>query len=44
MHDPGKCPVEEFNNTIRQWCVPTKHAGMLPEKAEKMSNWDARQV
>uniref|UniRef100_A0AAV1TZA4 Metal-binding protein n=1 Tax=Peronospora matthiolae TaxID=2874970 RepID=A0AAV1TZA4_9STRA len=38
MHDPGKCPMEEFYNMIRQWYVLTKHAGMLPEKAEKMLN------
>uniref|UniRef100_A0AAV1VBW5 CCHC-type domain-containing protein n=1 Tax=Peronospora matthiolae TaxID=2874970 RepID=A0AAV1VBW5_9STRA len=38
MHDPGKCPMEEFYNMIRQWYVPNKHAGMLPEKAEKMLN------
>ena len=38
MHDPGKCPMEEFYNMIRKWYVPTKHAGMLPEKAEKMLN------
>uniref|UniRef100_A0AAV1UQ20 CCHC-type domain-containing protein n=1 Tax=Peronospora matthiolae TaxID=2874970 RepID=A0AAV1UQ20_9STRA len=38
MHDPGKCPMEKFYNMIRQWYVPNKHAGMLPEKAEKMLN------
>ncbi|KAG6586702.1 reverse transcriptase [Phytophthora cinnamomi] len=34
----GKCPMEEFYNWIRQWYNPTKHAGMLPEKAEKISD------
>ncbi|KAG6606579.1 Eukaryotic/viral aspartic protease, active site [Phytophthora cinnamomi] len=38
LHDMGKCPMEEFYNWIRQWYNPTKHAGMLPEKAEKMLN------
>ncbi|KAE9010499.1 hypothetical protein PR002_g15330 [Phytophthora rubi] len=34
----GKCPTEEFYNQIRQWFDPVKHAGMLPEMAEKMLN------
>ncbi|KAE8893285.1 hypothetical protein PF003_g22529 [Phytophthora fragariae] len=34
----GKCPVEEFYSQIRQWFDPVKHAGMLPEMAEKMLN------
>ncbi|KAG6590614.1 uncharacterized protein IUM83_18274 [Phytophthora cinnamomi] len=38
LHDMGKCPMEEFYNWIRQWYNPTKHAEMLPEKAEKMLN------
>ncbi|OWY92486.1 hypothetical protein PHMEG_00038500 [Phytophthora megakarya] len=38
LHDMGKCPMEEFNNQIRQWFNPTKHMGMLPEAAEKMLN------
>ncbi|KAG6590560.1 reverse transcriptase [Phytophthora cinnamomi] len=38
LHDMGKCPMEEFYNWIRQWYNPTKHAGMLPEKAEKISD------
>lgn len=38
MHDTGKCPLEEFYNMIHQWYVPTKHAGMLPDKVEKMLN------
>ena len=37
-HESGKCPMEEFYNLIRQWYNPTKHAGMLPEKVEKMLN------
>ena len=36
IHEGGKCPMEEFYNLIRQWYVPTKHAGILPPKAEKM--------
>ncbi|POM59880.1 hypothetical protein PHPALM_31327 [Phytophthora palmivora] len=36
--------MEEFYNLIRQWYNPTKHAGMLPETAEKMLNQDARRV
>ncbi|KAE8962927.1 hypothetical protein PR002_g29451 [Phytophthora rubi] len=38
LHDMGKCPMEEFYNQIRQWFDPVKHAGMLPEMAEKMLN------
>ncbi|CAI5747154.1 unnamed protein product [Peronospora destructor] len=38
LNDAGKCPMEEFYNMILKWYVPTKHAGMLPEKAEKMLN------
>jgi hypothetical protein len=38
VHDEGKCPMELFYNWIRQWYVPTKHAGMLPEPCEKMLN------
>uniref|UniRef100_A0AAV1TZZ4 CCHC-type domain-containing protein n=1 Tax=Peronospora matthiolae TaxID=2874970 RepID=A0AAV1TZZ4_9STRA len=38
MYDPRKCPMEEFYNMICQWYVPTKHAGILPEKAKKMLN------
>uniref|UniRef100_A0AAV1TW70 Uncharacterized protein n=1 Tax=Peronospora matthiolae TaxID=2874970 RepID=A0AAV1TW70_9STRA len=38
MHDSEKCLMEEFYNMIRQCYVPNKHAGMLPEKAEKMLN------
>ncbi|KAE8902034.1 hypothetical protein PF005_g8387 [Phytophthora fragariae] len=34
----GKCPMEEFYNQIQQWLDPVKHARMLPEMAEKMSN------
>ena len=37
-HEAGKCQMEEFYNLIRQWYNPAKHAGMLPEKAEKMIN------
>ena len=38
VHEASKCPMEEFYNMIRQWYVPTKNAGMLPEKAQKMLN------
>ena len=38
MHEGGKCLVEEFYNMIRQLYVPTKHAGMLPPRAEEMLN------
>ena len=38
IHDEGICQIEQFYNMIRQWYVPTKHAGMLPEQAEKMLN------
>ena len=38
VHESGKCPMEEFYNLIRKWYVPTKHAGMLPPKAEEMLN------
>ncbi|EGZ12861.1 hypothetical protein PHYSODRAFT_511466 [Phytophthora sojae] len=38
LHDVGRCPMEEFYNQIRQWFNPAKHAGMLPEMAEKMLN------
>ncbi|CAI5725205.1 unnamed protein product [Peronospora effusa] len=38
VHDVGKCPMEELYNLIRQWYNPTKHAGQLPEAAEKMLN------
>ena len=38
VHDVGKCQMEEFYNLIRQWYNPTKHAGQLPEAAEKMLN------
>ena len=31
IHDKGKCPMKQFYNTARQWYLPTKHAGMLPE-------------
>ena len=31
-HEIGKCPMEEFYNMFRQWYVPSKHAGMFPEK------------
>ena len=34
--DVGKCQLEAFYNLIRQWYNPTKHAGQLPEAAEKM--------
>ncbi|POM69966.1 LOW QUALITY PROTEIN: Hypothetical protein PHPALM_13692, partial [Phytophthora palmivora] len=34
------CPMEEFYNQIRQWYNPAKHAGMLPESAEKMTLTD----
>uniref|UniRef100_A0AAV1VN97 CCHC-type domain-containing protein n=1 Tax=Peronospora matthiolae TaxID=2874970 RepID=A0AAV1VN97_9STRA len=44
VHEERKCPMERFYNMIRQWYVPTKHAGMLPEQVEKMLNQDARQV
>ncbi|POM78943.1 Reverse transcriptase [Phytophthora palmivora] len=37
LHDIGKCPMEEFYNLIRQWFNPAKHAGMLPESAEKIA-------
>ena len=33
--------MEEFYNMIRQWYVPTKHAGLFPPKVEEMY---ARQV
>ncbi|POM64368.1 Hypothetical protein PHPALM_20106 [Phytophthora palmivora] len=36
LHDMGKCPMEEFYNQIYQWFNPAKHAGMLPESAEKI--------
>ncbi|CAH0484613.1 unnamed protein product [Peronospora farinosa] len=36
VHESGKCRMEEFYNMIRKWYVPTKHAGMLPPKAEEM--------
>ncbi|POM58571.1 Hypothetical protein PHPALM_36761 [Phytophthora palmivora] len=36
LHDMGKCPMEEFYNQIRQWVNPAKHAGMLPESAERI--------
>ncbi|POM80503.1 Hypothetical protein PHPALM_1656 [Phytophthora palmivora] len=36
IHEAGKCTMEEFYNLIRQWYNPTKHAGMLPETAEKI--------
>ena len=38
VHENGKCPMEEFFNLIRQWYVPTKHAGMFPPKVEEMLN------
>jgi len=38
VHDEGKCQMEAFYNMIRQWYNPTKHAGQLPEAAEKMLN------
>ncbi|POM60620.1 LOW QUALITY PROTEIN: hypothetical protein PHPALM_30502 [Phytophthora palmivora] len=38
VHEEGKCAMGEFYNLIRQWYNPTKHAGMLPETAEKMLN------
>ncbi|OWZ13767.1 hypothetical protein PHMEG_00012848 [Phytophthora megakarya] len=38
MHEPGKGPMQEFYNLIRQWYVPNMHAGMLPANAEKMLN------
>ena len=38
VHDGGKFPMKPFYSMIRQWYVPTKHAGMLPEQAEKMLN------
>ena len=44
IHENGKCPMQEFFNLIRQWYVPTKHAGMFPPKVEEMLNYDARQV
>ena len=36
VHEEGKCPIEQFYNIIRQWYVSSKHAGMLPEQAEKI--------
>ena len=36
IHEDGKCPMEEFYSMIHKWYVPTKHAGMLPPKAEEM--------
>ena len=36
--DVGKCQMEEFYNLIRQWYNLAKHAGQLPEAAEKMLN------
>ena len=36
--------MEQFYNLICQWYVPNKHAGMLPEQAENMLNYDASQV
>lgn len=44
VHDVGKCQMEESFNLIHQWYNPTKHAGQLPEAAEKMLNQNARQV
>ncbi|POM81873.1 LOW QUALITY PROTEIN: Hypothetical protein PHPALM_105 [Phytophthora palmivora] len=44
LHNMGNCPMEEFYNQIRQWFNPAKHAGMLPESAEIMLNYDARRV
>ncbi|OWZ19508.1 LOW QUALITY PROTEIN: hypothetical protein PHMEG_0006243 [Phytophthora megakarya] len=38
MHEPGKCPLEEFYNLIHQWYLLNKHAEMLPANAEKMLN------
>ena len=38
VHEEGKCSIKKNYNLIRQWYVPTKHAGMLPEQAEKMLN------
>ena len=38
MHESGKCPMEEFYNMIRQWYVPTEHAGLFPPKIEEMLN------
>ena len=38
VHEEGKCPMKQFYNMIRQWYVPTNHAEMLPEQAEKMRN------
>ncbi|POM77368.1 Hypothetical protein PHPALM_5256 [Phytophthora palmivora] len=40
IHEAGKCTMEEFYNLIRQWYNPTKHAGMLPETAEKIKSAD----
>ncbi|POM78933.1 Reverse transcriptase [Phytophthora palmivora] len=36
IYEAEKCTMEEFYNLIRQWHNPTKHAGMLPETAEKI--------
>ena len=33
-----KMPYEKVYNLIRKWYVPTKHAGLLPSKAEEMLN------
>ncbi|GMF52127.1 unnamed protein product [Phytophthora fragariaefolia] len=38
LHGMGKCQMEEFYNMVRQLYNPTKHAGMLPDNAEKMLN------
>ncbi|CAI5705396.1 unnamed protein product [Peronospora effusa] len=38
IHEIGKCQMEEFYNMFRQWYNPAKHAGMFPEKLEKMAN------
>ena len=36
--------MKKFYNMLRKCYVPIKHAGMLSPDAEKMFNWDARQV
>ncbi|CAI5711481.1 unnamed protein product [Peronospora effusa] len=38
IHEIGKCQMEEFYYMFRQWFNPAKHAGMFPEKLEKMAN------
>ena len=43
IQDCGKCPIEEFHVLIRQWYVPSKHAG-IARPSFKNLNKDDRQV